>query len=324
MQGLMRKLDGQHQGCTVPTVSFSTVRNRQPITPPEGYEGYLSRRQAAARLGLASEFKVRQFEREGRLHAVRGRMGAAFYPEAEVLGLRAALARGGDEVGRGRWSDADLLALLGQPASSGRQRTAVDLVTEARVSIARAERVYRFWASQTQGVWASQTQSGRTGGAPRPQAGPAPHRPAAREATAPLPLVPDLPRVERQLAPPPLQTRERRSPSRVAHEELLRQMRDPDPRVRAAAFARLSIPRQASQRREMRMPSRRVEIEPELLIEIERIGKKKRGALSRMVNEALSVALAQRRRRHEEPVFTRLPRGRQLAERDEILSVLDF
>ena len=68
------------------------MRERQPIRPPSGYEGFLSRRQAAAALGFASEFKVRRLEKEGRLRPVRGVMGSAWYPRAQVLAVREALA----------------------------------------------------------------------------------------------------------------------------------------------------------------------------------------------------------------------------------------
>lgn len=71
------------------------------------------------------------------------------------------------------------------------------------------------------------------------------------------------------------------------------------------------------------MPSKRIHIEPELLREIEKIGEEQGVSLSQIVNEALSVALAQRRRRAIGPVLTVVPRPR-LAERDEILSILDF
>ncbi len=194
-------------------VNCTRSRSRRPIRPPEGYEGYLSRREAATRLGLASEFKIRQFEREGHLHAVRGRMGTAFYPEAEVLNLRATLARAAGPNSHGRWSDADLIALLQQRKADGRRRGAVDLVTEAQVSIARAERVYRFWLNQ--GATAVPT-------APTP------------------PTTPDGPAVAVERRKPAIAgPRERRSPARLSREALLRQMRHPDPRVRAAAFAKL-------------------------------------------------------------------------------------
>jgi hypothetical protein len=61
-----------------PSVNTPLMRSRQPINPPSGYEGFLSRRQVAAALGFASEFKVRRFEKEGRLRPVRGVMGSAW------------------------------------------------------------------------------------------------------------------------------------------------------------------------------------------------------------------------------------------------------
>ncbi len=162
----------------------------------------MTRQQAAIQLGLRSEFKVRQFERDGRLHAVRGRMGTAFYPEAEVLALRAEF----DATPRptpGRWTDADLIALLRQPTPSGRLRTAVDLVTEAKINIARAERVYRFWSKR------DETLATRATSAPPP---------AAAGMDSPS-------------------ASERRSAARLAHDGLVRSLRNPDPRIRAQAFA---------------------------------------------------------------------------------------
>jgi hypothetical protein len=164
------------------------------MQPPSGFEDHLSRRQAARLLGLPSEFKVRQLEREGRLHPIRGAMGSAWYPRAEVLALRE------PEVATGRWSDGQLLALLRQELD-GRPRTVADLVVEAGVSIARAERVYRFWLARDQ------------------------HPTAARARGEP--------------AAPVVKSSERRSPARRERDALIAQMRDPDPRVRAAAFARL-------------------------------------------------------------------------------------
>src|SRR3954471_19902928 len=95
------------------------MRERQPIGPPSGYEGFLSRRQAAAALGFASEFKVRRLEKEGRLRPVRGVMGSAWYPRAQVLALKDALAAPPTAAPAeatpppaGRWSDAQLIAHL--------------------------------------------------------------------------------------------------------------------------------------------------------------------------------------------------------------------
>jgi hypothetical protein len=163
------------------------------MQPPSGFEGHLSRRQAARLLGLASEFKVRQLEREGRLHPVRGAMGSAWYPRSEVLALRE------PEVGKGRWSDGQLLALLRQEID-GRPRTVADLVVEAGVSISRAERVYRFWLAKDQHPMAARVRGEVV---------------VVRESS------------------------ERRSAGRMERDALIAQMRDPDPKVRATAFEKL-------------------------------------------------------------------------------------
>jgi hypothetical protein len=175
-------------------VSTPIRRTRKEIPPPSGHEDHLSRRQAARLLGLPSEFKVRQLEREGRLHPVRGAMGSAWYPRGEVMALRE------PQAPAGRWSDGQLLALLRQELD-GRPRTVADLVVEAGVSIARAERVYRFWLAKD-------------------------HHPTAA-------------RVRGEPAPPAPESSERRSAGRLERDALIAQMRDPDPKVRAAAFAKL-------------------------------------------------------------------------------------
>ena len=76
------------------------------------------------------------------------------------------------------------------------------------------------------------------------------------------------------------------------------------------------------------MPRRRLDIEPTLLSEVERIGRSEGVSVSQIVNEALAIALAERRRRLQMPLFTCLPRstrtGSRPPDRDEILSVLDF
>jgi hypothetical protein len=76
-------------------------------------------------------------------------MGSAWYPRAAVLALRAAQdraerrhARGEGADLRARPSDGALIAYLRE-----RPRTIVDLVADTGISIARAERVYRFWAA---------------------------------------------------------------------------------------------------------------------------------------------------------------------------------
>ena len=195
------------------------MRSRQPINPPSGYEGFLSRRQVAAALGFASEFKVRRFEKEGRLRPVRGVMGSAWYPRAQVLALREALAAPPPvvaAVGRpppvaARWSDAQLIAHLRSRAraidggAASRARTPVDLVADTGISIARAERVYRFWLAHDAHPVASEARGG-------------PAVAAREEAIAPA---------------------ERRSDARMERDTLLQQMRDADPGVRATAFEKL-------------------------------------------------------------------------------------
>src|SRR3954471_6727126 len=192
------------------------MRERQPIGPPSGYEGFLSRRQAAAALGFASEFKVRRLEKEGRLRPVRGVMGCAWYPRAQVLAVRDALAAApaiaavapGEAAAHplARWSDAQLIAHLRSRARAvdggggSRSRTPVDLVADTGISIARAERVYRFWLAHDAHPVASEARGAAGAGATR-------------------------------AAPP-----ERRSEARIERDTLLQQMRDADPAVRASAF----------------------------------------------------------------------------------------
>jgi hypothetical protein len=197
------------------SVSTSPLRSRRSIRPPSGYEGFLSRRQAAAALGFASEFNVRRLEKEGRLRAVRGAMGSAWYPRAQIVALRDELTAPPNLVADApaapaRWSDAQLIAHLRGRAraldggAASRPRTAVDLVADAGVSIARAERVYRFWLRHDAHPTAEEARVGAPAG-------------AARAA-----------------APP-----ERRSDARIERDALLAQMRDADPAVRAAAFEKL-------------------------------------------------------------------------------------
>ena len=114
---------------------------RKTIRPPSGFEDHLCRRDAAALLGFASEFKVRQLEKEGRLRPIRGAMGSAWYPRAQLEALRGKIARPlSPTAPRVRWPDDTLIALLRE-----KPRTVVDLVVDAGISISRAERVYRFW-----------------------------------------------------------------------------------------------------------------------------------------------------------------------------------
>ena len=197
------------------------MRERQPIRPPSGYEGFLSRRQTAAALGFASEFNVRRLEKEGRLRPVRGAMGSAWYPRAQVLAVREAMAAPAPSVGAagttadsrsapapGRWSDAQLIAHLRSRARAvdggggSRPRTPVDLVADTGISIARAERVYRFWLAHDAHPVASEARG------------------SAMAKVRPAPA-------------------ERRGDARLERDALLQQMRDADPTVRATAFEKL-------------------------------------------------------------------------------------
>ena len=88
----------------------------------------------AQALGFASEFKVRQLEKEGRLHPIRGAMGSAWYPRAQVETVQRSLPRPGAAAAPGaRWTDAALITLLRE-----RPRTVVDLVVDAGIPISRA------------------------------------------------------------------------------------------------------------------------------------------------------------------------------------------
>jgi hypothetical protein len=180
---------------------MGTIRNKSDIKPPSGYETHLSRRQAAAVLGFASEFKVRQLEKQGRLRPVRGAMGSAWYPRNEVLAMRERLSSPAEGAARtGRWSDGALIAYLREPTRAGTPRTVVDLVTDTGIPISRAERVYKFWLSNDLHLSAEIARA-------RP-----PRRAAADE---------------------------RRGDDRRERDALLLEMRDPDPKVRAAAFEKL-------------------------------------------------------------------------------------
>jgi len=175
---------------------LAQTTTRKTIRPPSGFEDHLCRRDAAALLGFASEFKVRQLEKEGRLRPIRGAMGSAWYPRAQVEALRGKIVRPlSPTASRVRWPDDTLIALLRE-----KPRTIVDLVVDAGISISRAERVYRFWLAHE---------------------GP---RSVVEESADADP-------------------RERRSGERIEHDALVRQLRDADPKVRAAAFEKLKVTR---------------------------------------------------------------------------------
>jgi len=185
------------------------MRGRTPNhrAKPAGASGYLTRKQAAALLGFASEFKIRQLERDGAIHSVRGPMQTAFYARAEILALRARLALvDPNRARKDEWSDSDLLALLCHPGQTGRPRTVLDLVLETQISIERAERVFAFWQQWSSQVPALSQPDGRRAVEPRDEHG---------------------------------QDNERRGVERIARDALIQELRDPDPKIRERAFIRL-------------------------------------------------------------------------------------
>ena len=191
---------------------MATPPTRPPkhLRTPAGCEGHFTRQQAAQALGFASEFRIREFERRGMLHSVRGPMRAAFYPRAEVFALKAQLAL--SEPGRSpldTWTDAELLALLGHPKRNGEARAALDLVLETQISIERAERVHDFW-QRSESTRSSAIATVVT----------------SSPATAALPSESDA-------------KQERRGQQRLSRDGLIRNLRHPDPRIREQAFAEL-------------------------------------------------------------------------------------
>jgi hypothetical protein len=183
---------------------LTQTASRKTIRPPSGFDDYICRRDAAALLGFASEFKVRQLEKEGRLRPIRGAMGSAWYPRGQIEALRGKIARPlSPTAPRVRWPDDALIALLRE-----KPRTVVDLVVDAGISISRAERVYRFWVTHE--------GSGQAPSA-RPSAG-------TGETKTEEPA-------------------ERRSGERLQHDALVRQLRDANPQVRVAAFEKLKSQR---------------------------------------------------------------------------------
>lgn len=199
----------------------------------------MSRREAAALLGFASEFKVRQLEKEGRLHPIRGVMGSAWYPRSEVVALGgAAAAPGAPNFGRGvgspaigRWQDAALIRHLRAAASPNqdggcRAPTVVDLVADTGVSIARAEKVYRFWLAHDHHPVAAAVRAGRGG-----EAGA--KGPTLKSVAATVNIAAAA---RFSVDPPP---GERRGGERLERDTLILDLRNPDPGVRALAFRRL-------------------------------------------------------------------------------------
>lgn len=230
------------------------MRSRRPSPPPSGAGDCVSRHQAAALLGFGSEYPIRQLEKAGQLRAVRGAMRQAWYPRAEVMALATTLSNRGpatrgaltapapatarpqEGAAGGRWTDSALIALLRQRiAGEGgqappRPRTAVDLVAETGITIARATRVHRFWLAHDVDPTAALARALATPQSPRKSpTGRAVVAADANEQSSPVGPSPAA------IAVPG----ERRGPSRMERDGLIRALRDPDPAVRARAFQQL-------------------------------------------------------------------------------------
>jgi hypothetical protein len=265
------------------------------IRPPSGLQNHVSRREAAALLGFSSEFKIRQLEKQGRVQAIRGAMNQAWYSRAEILGLRRDSGTSARPVAGGspgkpaaqRWSDSALIAYLrGDPAWPGPPHgrvlppqqiprfgqeplapgaaprpvgpTVVDLVADTGVSIARAQRIYRFWLAHDLHPSATALRSGRRRMDARPRLagtdanavtisiaagetrgdpaapGEDPHRdpgvsPTRAAKTNPISGVGQVPPI----------VDERRGGERIERDGLIQQLRHADPAVRARAFEKL-------------------------------------------------------------------------------------
>jgi len=185
------------------------------LRPPSGFASYLSRRDVAERLGFASEFKVRQLERQGRLRPVRGAMGSAWYAPEQVSALSPVSRDRPGPSPSPSCSDAAIVAhLRGRSDPGDPPRTVVDVVADLGVPISRAQRVYRFWLAHDLHPSAERARALR----------------GARGAPVPVELHPERPG-------------ERRSGERLERDTLLKQLRDPDPKIRAAAFEKLKTRR---------------------------------------------------------------------------------
>lgn len=206
------KLLAAKLGPSVAFMSKATPPRKNPQLPI-GCDGYLTRKQAARALGFASEFKIRELERRGVLRSVRGPMRAAFYPQPEIIALKATLAASDpDRVPADAWTDAELLTLLGYPKPNGQRRTPLDLVLETRITIERASGVGDFYAKSAPTDAPTVTSMPTTVAAAPPDAA---------------------------VGSAPVTRQERRGAERLSHDSLIQALRHPDPRTREKAFAKL-------------------------------------------------------------------------------------
>ncbi len=209
------------------------TRQRSRLRAPDGLDDHVSRIEAARLLGYPSSFKVRQLEMQGRLPAVRGRLGSAWYARSDILALRAspvapvavppsrearapAVAPASPGARGRRRTDPELITYLrdfgARSPATARGPTVADLVADMGVSIARAQKVFRFWLTHDGHPAAGQVRA---------------HRGVGRPSEVPLAEGP---------APSLAAPAERRSAARLGRAGLIRQLRSPDPAVRAAAF----------------------------------------------------------------------------------------
>jgi hypothetical protein len=221
-----------------PATSALLPQRRRALPAPPSVADPVSRRETAVLLGFGSDFKVRQLEKQGLLRPVRGAMGQAWYARAQVLTvaeqISASLPRrerpAAASSAGGPWSDAALLAHLRMVR--GAAPSVVDLVVDTGISIARAEKVYRFWIAHDRHPAAENARAGGGGGKePRLRLSPGPLR---------EPSPPEQPAEPVAVSGPDgASPVERRGRIRLGRDALIRQLRDPDPALRAQAFRRL-------------------------------------------------------------------------------------
>lgn len=202
------------------------TRKRGRLSVPVGLDDHVSRIEAARLLGYPSSFRVRQLEKQGKLKAVRGPMSSAWYARSDVLALRASERAPGFPSGEHpfvatsparRRSDPELIAYLrgfaSAEAGADGAPSVADLVADMGISIARAQKVHRFWLTHDGHPAANEARARRASAGRSRLSGEAVK--ATPTETAPA---------------------ERRSAARLSRATLIRQLRSPDPTLRAEAY----------------------------------------------------------------------------------------